>query len=219
MPITVNKTNIRVPLKTYNASWKIVYIDTDGNEVVISDNTTTDGNVFINGSFTRRTLRYGVGNFNINLFNNSGTLNPTYTKAMRIKVYADHVSSNPTNQIFDCRIDSIKHSLVEDNKFIMSLYGRGNPQLVDKHITKDFSSGATAIAAIQNIIDTEFLGIFTYINIDPNMTGTIYGEYINQSGLSVISDILKQVGYDGYIDFNNDIHTFVVSSQKNTRER
>ena len=218
MPVIINKTNIFVPLKKYDTNWRIVYLDSNNTEQVIGDNTDTDNNRVISASFTRRSLRYGLGNFNLILDNEKGFFNSILQKGTTIRIFADHTIVSPTNQRFDGRIESIKHSLTTENQFLMSVYGRSSPQL-QRHITKDFSTGANADAAIKAIIDDFFSGIFTYTNIDTAMTGTIYGEYINELAMSVIADILKQVSYDGYIDFSGDINTFPEGKRQNTKER
>jgi len=218
MPVIINKANIFVPLKKYDTNWKIVYLDSSGTEQILGDNTNSDDSRFISGSSTRKSLRYGLGNFNLLLDNERGYFNSILQKGTRIRIYADHTTTSPTNQRFDGRTESIKHSLTTENQFIMSIYGRSSPQL-QRHITKDFSSGANADTAIKAIIDDFFSGIFTYVNIDVNMTGTIFGEYINEPAMSVIADILKQAGYDGFIDFNGDINTYPEGSRRNLRER
>ena len=217
MPLIINKAKILVPLKKYDTNWKIVYVDA-GTEVVLGDNTNTDNSKFISGSSTRKSLRYGIGNFSLILDNDKGHFNNILKKGTIIRIYADHTSDSPTNQKFDGRIESVKHSLTTENQFIISVFGRSSPQL-QRHITKDFSAGANADDAIKAIIDDFFNGIFTYTNIATAMTGTIYGEYIDELAMSVIADILKQVGYDGRIDFSGDIKTFLEGSENNIREK
>jgi len=219
MPIVINTGRINVPLRTYDKNWKVVYVDGSNNEIVLGDGTATDNNRMITATFTRKSLRYGTGFFQISLNNEGGYYNQVLTNAVEIRAYADQTSSVPTNQIFEGKIQSVKHSLTEDDAFIMNIYGVMFPQLADMNITVDFSSGATAIAAIQYIIDNFFSGVFTYVNLNPNMTGTIYGQYVDQIALNVIADILKQVEYDGYIDFTNDIHSFPEGGNINTREK
>ena len=218
MPIIINKATINVPLKKYEIRWKIVYLDSGSNEIIIGDNSSSNYNRLISCSCTRHSLRNGTGHFEIILNNERGTFNESLKKATIIRIYADHTTADPSNKIFDGRIESVKHSLTGDNNFVMTVYGRKDPQL-SRHITKDFSSGANADAAIKAIIDDFFSGIFTYTNISTEMTGTIYGEYINESAISIIADILKQVTYDGFIDFDGDITTFKVGSRKNTKEK
>src|SRR3990167_6162105 len=219
MPIIINPATVTIPLKDYDHSWKITYFDPADVEQVLLDSSDSNTNYLVASSFTLKSLRTGIGSFSIMLFNPMGNYNTQIVKATRIKTYCDLLpaATTPTTVIFDGRVDSIKHSLTSDNKFYMELYGRKDPQLADLHITIRFN-GAQAKAAIQSIIDTYFSGVFTYANIDTNMTGPVYGEYIEQRAVNVIADILKQVTYDGFIDMSGDIYTFPVGGRRNTLE-
>lgn len=218
MPVTINPAFPKVPLKTYDQTWKVVYFDNNNTEVTILDSTTNDSNMILGGRFTLKSLRTGIGDFNIEALNYKGRFNTIFTNGRRIKVYGDLSSSTttPTTVLFDGYVDSKKHTLTGDGEFLINIYGRKNPQLMDLHITRDYSGGTAADAAIRDIIDTFFSGIITYVNISTAMTGTIIREYIDTPAIEVISDILKQVEYDGYIDMSNDIHTFKPNENQNS---
>ena len=121
MPIVFNTANIQVPLSIYDISWKVVYFDASVNEQVLGDNTTTDNNRLLTASCTRMTLRFGTGSFELSLDNMNGYYNNILLKGTRIKFYGEHTTGTPTNVVFDGRIDSIKHSLLDDNSFIMNV--------------------------------------------------------------------------------------------------
>ena len=220
MPEIKKPAKILVPLKNYDCNYKIVYVDNTNTEITIGDLTQNDYNKFLSGTFTRRSLRYGLGDFNINLSNEAGFYNTILLNATKIRAYADHIptSSSVTNQIFEGRIGSTKFSLDANGFRTINIYGREWPQLADRHITVSFD-GSTYNAAIQYIIDNFFNGVFTYTNIVVDNSTAIYGQYINQTVLSIISDILKQANKDGFIDFTGDIHIFSEGGQINSIER
>jgi len=220
MPIVINKSKINVPLQRYYQNWKFVYVDSNGAEQTIGGTEESDNNRVINASCVLRSLRYGISDCRMILFNNDAHFNKILNKATVVKCYAEHTnpSSAPTNQVFLGRITSKKYSLDSENNRYLSIYGLNAPQLARRHITINFRNGAAANSALQSVIDTFFSGVFTYNNISPSMTGTIYGDYINQLAIDVVSDILKQVGFDGYIDFDGDIHTWAEGTNINANE-
>jgi len=219
MPIKITPVKTSVPLARYYQNWKFVYVDSGGNEQTIGGTGTEDGYRVISASGTLRSLRYGVGNFSMLLYNNDAYFNQILQKATLIRCYADHTdpASAPTNKVFDGRITSIKYALSPDNNRYMIVYGINAPQLARRHITISFTN-AQARNALISLIDTFFSGIFTYNNVSTSMTRSVTGEYINQLAIDVISDILKQAGYDGYIDFDSDIHTWAEGTNFNSVE-
>lgn len=219
MPVISNKSNIRVPLKTYDQNWKIVYIDDKGIEQSLLTLGNSDSDL-LNGSFELKSLDVGTGTFTLSLLNDSGKFNNILKHGTKIKVYADLIDINttPTNVISSGYIESKKHGLTNDNVFILNVAGRKNPQIEDLHITISFDE-ASAYNAIKSIIDTYFNGVITYNNMDANMIDTITHIYINQTAASIIRDILKKIGWSGFIDMNNDIRTFIKGGRRNENNR
>lgn len=219
MPIVVSPTQTNVPLARYYQNWKFVYVDSNGDEQTIGGTGTTDGNRVIQATGTMRSLRYGINDFSMVLYNNDAYFNQLLLKATLIRCYADHTdpANPPTNEVFCGRLTSKKYSLSPENDRYMSIYGMNAPQLARQHITISFTN-APANSALAAVIDTFFNGIFTYAGISPDMTESVTGEYIGMLAIDVISDILKQAGADGYIDFDNDIHTWLEGTNINENE-
>ena len=195
MPILTPNSKIRVPLQTFFHNWKVEL----GTEDVTSDKMSLD--------FTSRSLRYGIGNFTILLWNNKGMYNSKANIGTNVNFYFHHDTTTPTNKIFTGKIDRALDGLTNDNLFYMIIQGRDFPQLADKKITISFTN-AQADNAIKSIIDTYYTGVFTYANLSASMTDLVNGDYTDQKVITIIGDILKQVEYDGYIDGNRDIHTY-----------
>lgn len=189
-----SRARIRVPLKTFNQNWKVD---------LGSDTVTVD---LMGLNCTSRSLRYGIGNFTFLLWNDKGEYNKKATIGQDVTFYFQHTTATPTNNIFTGKIDKPRHGLNANNLNYMIISGRDFPELADKKITVSFTH-SEAKAAIKYIIDTWFSGKFTYDNLHEDMTGIVEGDYTDQKAINVISDILKQVEYDGYIDTDRDIHT------------
>ncbi len=189
-----SRVRIRVPVNTFEQNWKVEL----GSDTITSD--------LMSLNVTSQSLRYGIGSFTVLLYNEKGQYNDRAVVGKDVTVYFHQASSVPTNKLFVGKMDKPSYGLTASNRFHIILSGRDFPELADKKITINFA-GSQADNAIKSIIDTHFSGVFTYTNLDPNMTGTVDGDYVDQKAITVIGDILRQVEYDGYIDGDRDIHT------------
>jgi len=194
---TRKRARIRVPLKTYYQNWKVDL----GSETVTVD--------LMSLNCTSRSLRYGIGSFTFLLWNDFKEYNKKAKVGTDVTFYFQHFKNTPTaptNVLFTGKIDKPRHGMNSNNLNYMIISGRDFPELVDKKITISFNN-AQANNAIKLVIDTWFSGKFTYDNLHNDMTGIVNGDYTDQKAITVISDILNQVEYDGYIDSDRDIHT------------
>lgn len=189
------RARIRIPIDTFNQRWKVD---------LGSDTVTVD---LMSLNCTSRSLRYGIGNFTFLLWNDKGEYNKKAVIGEDVTMYFHQATATPTNEIFTGKIDKPRHGLTASNLNYMIISGRDFPELADKKITISFTN-AQCDNAIKSVIDTWFNGVYTYTNLHEDMTETVNGNYVNQKAITVISDLLKQVRYDGYIDTDRDIHTY-----------
>jgi len=205
-------TSIRVPvINNYDNRWRFLYTDSGG-----TDREFTDDVLF--ASTERRSLKFGIGLGNISVDTNNGKYKSLFQHGTVIKVYAEHTQGTPTNQIFRGRIDNSNYNLNPSNSWQKLITMRDYPEIADDTISIKFNN-AQADNAIRSVVDNNFSSILTYDNLAANMTVPVTGTYVDAKGINVIQDILKQSGFDGYIDFNSDINTFKDGTRNNSREK
>lgn len=200
-----SRGRIRIPLNVYNQNWKVTV-----NDVDVTSN-------LMQLTYTRRSLRYGCGRFDITLWNDKGLYNDT-PFASYVKIYFEHTTGTPINQVFYGRLDALYPGLEGNNRWKIRCVGRDYPELLDKRITITIDDPLNT--AIAEIIDTYFNGVFTYTNLDSSITTNVEGTYVNQKPVNIIADLLKQAEADGYIDMDRDIHTFLDDgNNRNLKEK
>src|SRR3990167_2245802 len=183
--------DVEVPLKEqFGYTRKVVYLDSSETEIDIT------GSVLPGLSCTSRRLKDGqLGSFNIPLANIDGEFLNKFQKGTKIRIYADHVSSNPTNKIFEGKVINFSTGLTADNKWIMELIGMDYPEIVGDKISASFSS-AVANTALNGLIDDNPSWNLTHTGVSSLMTDSIETDSTDAAPVSIFAEILKQTGYD-----------------------
>lgn len=208
--ITNTEANIKIPLQNYSQAYKV----TSATSSIAAEIDITD---YVTGfSLTCPSLRLGMGYGSIFFANIEGDRTSYFSRGMFLRVYFDHTTSNPTNQIFLGRLAAIFHNLDPNKGFSVEIPVQEAPGLNEKHsISFDGTPANSALLQVLALCDSE---AYTGTNIAPKMTYSVYGDYSDQPLISIIIDLLNQGDYDGYIGFDRDIHTFALNGELNTAE-
>ncbi len=164
-------------------------------------------------SFTWPTLRNALGNFNVTLNNNERKYLEVFEEGHIVKFYADFTDA--TTQIFEGKMEEPRYGFQTGFKTIIN--GMKNPELATEPFTGTFTD-ASASQVLQDVLNDTFPNTFTFNNLDANMTTAISPAYEEESVISVLKDILERVNFDGYIDVNDDVHTFPDTGVVNVNE-
>ena len=168
----------------------------------------------LEGRFTWTTIRNGLGMFNIELNNDTRRYLEVFSEGHIVKFIADFTDA--TTQIFEAKTEEPRYGF--DNGFKVFLNGMKNPELASQKFTKSYRD-ANADNVLKDVLDTKFgTGTFTYNNLSSDMTTLITAEYEEESIINILKDILERVNFDGYIDVNDDVHTFVDTGVLNSSE-
>ncbi len=202
------KGKIWLPQVTDKAFPKIEIIRDGGTGQ--TDDVTVD---IFSWNFVWSTIRNGNPTFNITLSNANRKYKDVYKEGDVIKIYADWTDG--TTQIFEAKMEEPRYGF--ESGFKIYLNGMKNPELIGKKISVNLTS-AQANTAIETLFDEHFPGKFTYTNNSSDMIGQITLQDSGKPFLEIIKGILKKVEYDGYIDVNDDLHTFVDTGVLNSNE-
>ncbi len=165
-------------------------------------------------TYSRPTIRGGIGTASLILSNADRKYLTSFSEGDELKIYWDYTDGTTQKWEGEINVPRVGN---QEGKWVIVISAKATPLLVDKKIS---ASGAdeSAYDAIKNIIDNYFSGTFTYTNMSASMTALVTYQHQEALVRTVIADILQQAGYDGYIDFDNDINTFVDTGVENKTE-
>ena len=207
---------IFLPPNRYNIELKV--------NVVTASNGTIDlmsyNNIpfVMNISTTGRSLRKGYGEATVILQNAQGTFNKIITGGETIDIIAEYTDGTPSNNIFPGKIDGTFKMFDMSNGFQMKLVCRQVPEVQDKLISEK-AEDLVAHSFITQIIDNNFDGILTTTNMSTGMVTLLNRNYVFKPGSKVVTEVFDKAGFTGYIDENNDIHSWSLTDpEKNSVE-
>jgi len=211
MPVVKIPKKTKVPIVTRDYRTRFDFTDKNGDDIEFTDNV-------ISAALERRSLKYGLGGFVIMMSDDIGAFKNILKNATVIKVYAEHTTGTPTNQIFRGKIDNPLYSLTVDNQFQKMLVGRDWPEVADQTIIENFT-GAAANNAMTQIVDNNFSSLLSTSNISSKMTTAINQNFKDAKGITGFSEILRKSKHDGFIGFDGNITTFADGKNVNEVER
>ncbi len=167
----------------------------------------------LNANYTWSTLRNGLGMFNLTLNNDTRRYLEVYNEGDNVKFYGDFIDAS--TQIFEAKMEEPRYGFTTG--FTTIINGMKNPELATEPFTKSYKN-ASASSILQDVLNTAFPNTFTFNNVDSTMTTTLTIDFEEQSVVSILKDILERVKFDGYIDINDDVHTFPDTGKINANE-
>ena len=202
---------------------KIQIIDDDSVTHTVLD--TYGGGENDNHTITPPTLNISatdkLGNFKLRIANDGGRFLNKFNGGEIVKIYADKTDATTLRFYGRINDDGVKYGLGKE--FYIDINGRDYPELVDKTITgiQAAASGDEAICSIFNEFYTDIKLKFwngsswstaTYdseagtVSWSPSAsnfpTKLINTSYQHKKGLTIISEILKKIGCDSYLEYN-----------------
>ncbi len=185
-------------------------------EIVGSDDSTTDiSEDVLSINFTWPTIRKGgTGTFNIEVGNPDRKYIDVFAEGDLVKISADFTDG--TTQIFEGKTEEPMFGF-NDNMMKMILTGMKDPEIAGKKISVN-TTNSPANALIESLFTEHFGNQFTFNNIDSAMTAVVTLQDSGKTFLNIIRTILSKVKFDGYIDIDNDIHTFPDTGVVNSNE-
>lgn len=198
---------IFIPQRNYIASWKIVITDTvTSQEWDITDDVISFGISWYAGRLAASTVKVS---------NSLGKYLSTWDGGENIVIYGEYLDVDPTNKLFNGKIDNVFFSLGE-NGYVSSIECRQTPEVNDIKIVEQFDN-VLVTSAITQIIDTYYNGIITYIGL-PSSSVRFTGNFRHVSGIKAIAELAEKAGMDVFIDTNNNLEVFTKESRNNTTE-
>lgn len=190
---------IWIPPSRENIYFKIILVDSSGDEWDLTANA-------LNFNVVWPTFRSGgLASFTLDADNNNRQYINKFIKGNIIKFYMDYTDATMLYKTF--YIESPQYGYA--NGYKLYLRGRDYPQLADKKLIHDFSSGVNADTCFNTVVDTHFSAVVTTDDVSANMTSEIKAKFGYQSGVKIFKNILERVDYDGRIENDGDIATFV----------
>lgn len=207
MPIIIKPGKIHIP--SYG---KTIYFNLQIGDSLT--NLTSEVAKLMELNVTRRTLRRGLDSFKIKFTNPDRYFIDRYDVGDYIKAFIDYTDG--TYEIIRGRIEAPDFGY-SNNGFYVSFFGRNTPEIKDRRITISFD-GTSGYVAIKTIIDKYCSSYLTYNNMGISELSTaINANYIDQTILSIIADILLRNDADGYIE-QGDLKTFADTGVTNSSE-
>ena len=209
----LSPTEVDVPLVPQVHSAKVTYLNPQDEEIDIS------ADVVAIPQCSRKQLKDGLGAFEVVLNNFEGKYNDILVNGVVIKIYLDHVESDPQNQVFRGKIDDPYKSRTESNVPLLNIIGRDWPEVADDEIDENFEEETQADNALRQIINNNFSAVLTHTGIDTSMTAKIRAKYVDEKGYDSFADILKKVEFTGYIGVDGNVTTFPDGQNINNNEK
>lgn len=197
-----------IPPDRYNFNFKVVVTDSDGTETVLSSYNGTNHVTMI--KIKGRSLMRGFKTADVTILNPMGLFNTLISRGDTIDIYAEYTKSTsitPTRKQFKGKIMVRPRSLGEGDGFTMKLICWQLPELRQKRISisQDDSPGYFYIT---ELVDNWFEDVITYNNLDSGMDTHLTRQYVMKYGGGVFNEIFDKCGFTGYIDNDNDIHSW-----------
>lgn len=210
--------------------WTPTSSDVVGKIVITADDATdytvlnsysgsSTENYTISANITRDVDR--LGNFRIRLSNDGGRYVNKFNGGEVVKFYLD--TGTATTLVFYGRIDNVSYGVNSSIGFYVDIDGRDYPEMIDKSITGT-EAAATADISLAGILyefyndvtllfwngsawaEATYTLITDSVNWSPAATGfpttLINMTYQHRKGWSVITEILKRAGLNGYLEYD-----------------
>jgi len=199
---------IWIPRDNDKIYFEIKAYDSNNVEYNLKSNTV---NFKINWSTIRGG---GLAGFTIAINNSNNQYLDVFSKGNLIKFYFDYSDGTTLYKTF--KMEEPKYGY--ENGYKIFLHGRDYPEIADRVITVDYSSGFFANNIFDNIVTNYFSGIVTTTGVDTDMTDTIYPKYEYQRPITIFKDVLERVDYDGRFENDGTITTFEDTGESTTSE-
>lgn len=152
-----------------------------------------------------------IGDFTCKLLNPKGIISGKYNPGDTIKFYGDTTAG--TTLQFWGRIDYLKDNLSNDGHFL-EIEGRHRSYILTETLVNASYTATEVADVLKGIIGTYASG-FTYTNV--NNTGeTITVNWNYKPFWECVKILCNYVGFDCYVDDNNDFHFFQTNSILNS---
>lgn len=156
----------------------------------------------------------GLATFNLRINSNNRKYLDKFANGNLVKFYFDYADGTTLYKTFYMEAPKYGYS----NGYLVYIRGRDYPQVSDLRITENFSYGIRSSDALIGLVDKYFSTILTTTGVDATSIVSVYGVYEDEPAIKVFGDIIARVNYDGRIEADGDITTFVDTGVLSTTE-
>ena len=185
-------------------------------KIIDSDNVTWDlDEDLVSFNITWPTMKDGLAYFTLRINNNERKYMSKFVTGNKISFYFDYTDGTTLYKTF--YIESPLYGY-DKGGYYVELKGRDYPQTADMVITQDYSDGVSALAIFNGIVNNNFSSILNTGGVAAGMVEQVYAIYESKPPISVLGDVLNRVDYDGRIEADGTITTFVDTGVLSTTE-